>query len=300
LAGFLLEIRATETRPAKGSSMRRHRPPASLVRSLPLARCLALGLLALLALPALPVLPVNAAPLTSTSAPVHQCFPVTLRCGESITAALNATECFIDEVSYADFYEIPATSGQQLTVTMTSADFTPKMLLFDPRPELVISQDGTGPTLTLVRTLDRSGLWRVGATSALARETGSYTLSVACSDPPPPAGAWLTTTELPGFRFKVRITAGSQVITGEKQADCVPETLCVNGAVRGRSEIFLRILGPRSNGFFWPEIIKFTTSQVEVWIEQLGSGQINYYLLTGSTPASTDLPGLFDRTGFEP
>lgn len=278
--------------------MRRHRLPASPLPSLPPAGCVALLALAALLVPPAP--PAEAAPLTSVSEATHQCFPVTLRCGESITAALNATECFIDEESYADFYEIPATAGQHLTVTMTSANFTPSILLFDPRPELVVEQDGTGATLVVDHTLDRSGIWRVGATSALARVTGSYTLAVACSDPPPPAGDWLTTTELPGFRFKVRITAGSQIITGEKQADCVPETLCVNGAVRGRSEIFLRLIGPRSNGFIWPEIIKFTTSQVEVWIEQLGKGQINYYLLTGSTPASTELPGLFDRTGFEP
>jgi len=132
------------------------------------------------------------------------------------------------------------------------------------------------------------------------RVTGSYTLTVACSQPPLPAGPFLTTSELPGFRFKVRITSGSQVIAGEKQADCVADTLCVNGAVRSRTEVFLRVIGPRFNGFLWPEIIKFSTSQVEVWIEQISTGEVNYYLLPGANPASDDLPGLFDREGFRP
>lgn len=115
--------------------------------------------------------------------------------------------------------------------------------------------------------------------------------------PAPPAGEWLTTSELPGFRFKVRI-GGS--LLGAKVNDCIAETLCVSGAVPGRAEVFVRVVGPRPNGFLWPILVKFTTSRVEVWIEQLSTGQINYYELAGATPDSSELPGFFDRTGFHP
>ena len=115
--------------------------------------------------------------------------------------------------------------------------------------------------------------------------------------PAPPAGPWLTTSELPGFRFKVRISGS---LLGEKVNDCITETLCVSGALPGRSEVFVRVVGPRPNGYLWPILVKFTPSQVEVWIEQLSTGQINYYLLEGAGPDNDVLPGLFDRTGFLP
>jgi Bacterial pre-peptidase C-terminal domain len=264
----------------------RHRTPFALVPAF----------LAFLLVPGLAA----AAPPVSLAAPVHQCFPQNLHCGDVVTAALDASECFIDEESYADFYSFAGAAGQMVTITLTSNDFTPSLFVFNPSPALVVDQDASGSTITVTRTLESSGVWRVGATSALPRVTGQYTLSIACSAPPLPAGPFLTSTEFPDFRFKVRITSGARVIAGEKQSDCVPETLCVNGAVAGRSEIFVRLIGPRFNGFIWPEIIKFTTSQVEVWIEQQSTGAVKYYLLPGSNPASTDLPGLFDRMGFRP
>lgn len=119
--------------------------------------------------------------------------------------------------------------------------------------------------------------------------------------PPAPAGPWLSVPDLPGFRFKVRITPpGGAPAPGTQVADCVPETLCIAGALPNRTETFLRVIGPRPNGYLWPQVIRFTVSQVEVWVEQLSSEQINYYLLP-ALPANTDeLSGLVDRTGFLP
>lgn len=118
--------------------------------------------------------------------------------------------------------------------------------------------------------------------------------------PDPPEGAWLETGEIPGFRFKVRITGGGGEVATRQEADCIPETLCISGAVPGRSELFTRIVGPKPNGFLQPNLVKFSTSQIEVWIEQLSSGQLNYYELDPATPGSESLAGFFDRTGFEP
>jgi hypothetical protein len=122
------------------------------------------------------------------------------------------------------------------------------------------------------------------------------------SDPPPPPGPWLATSEVPGFRTKVRITAGSDVLTGAKESPCIAETLCVSGALPGRSEVFVRVVGPKPNGRLWPTIVKFSTSQFEIWIEQLATGQVRYYLLEPVQPAATllDLAGLADRLGFLP
>jgi ELWxxDGT repeat protein len=104
--------------------------------------------------------------------------------------------------------------------------------------------------------------------------------------------------EYPDFRFWVRISAGDQVLPARREPLCIPETVCVSGALPGRSELFLRIVGPRDNGFWWPILVRFTTSRVDVWIEQTSTGVLQHYVLDAATPGSSDLDGLFDRRGF--
>ena len=119
--------------------------------------------------------------------------------------------------------------------------------------------------------------------------------------PPPPEGDWLTSDEVPGFRVKARITAaGGAEQPVRAEAACIPETLCISGALPGRSEVFVRVVGPKPNGKLWPTLVRFSTSTIEVWIEQLSSGEIQYYRLEGASPGSSDLSGLFDRDGFDP
>jgi hypothetical protein len=233
------------------------------------------------------------------AAATHHCFPESLRCGDTQQASLDATECFVDENSFADLFTFAAPAGQDVTLHITSADFTPKVLLFSPTPSLVLSQDGSGSDLTIHRTLESSGLWRLQATSVETKKTGSYTISLECTTPALPAGPFLTTSEIPNFRFKVRIT-GDTPITGVREAQCLSESLCVSGAVPGRTEVLLRVVGPKPNGLLWPTIVKLSTSQVEVWIQQVSTGDVRYYLLPGATADSSDLPGLFDRNGFHP
>jgi len=137
--------------------------------------------------------------------------------------------------------------------------------------------------------------------------TGLYQTTVTLiSDPPdvppPPPGAWLSTPDLGGgnYQAKVRITTSSGTIIGAKELACIPETLCVSGAIPGRSEVFIRVVGPKPNGYMWPTLVKFSTSQIEIWVQQVNTGQLNYYLLEGASPGSSELPGLFDREGFFP
>jgi ELWxxDGT repeat protein len=118
--------------------------------------------------------------------------------------------------------------------------------------------------------------------------------------PPVPDTPPILSEAFPGFRFWVRITAGGAEQPVRREAACIPETLCVSGAVPGRSELFLRIVGPKPNGRLWPTLVRFSTSTIEVWIEQEATGSLRYYRLEGATPGSSDLTGLFDREGFVP
>lgn len=127
-----------------------------------------------------------------------------------------------------------------------------------------------------------------------------WSLTVPEIDPVPPPGPWLSSRTLPGFEVKVRIANVGGAITGALEPGCIPETVCVSGAVRGRSEVFVRVVGPRPNGRLWPTLVKFTTSEVEIWIRQISTGTVRYYRLEGARPGFDELPGLFDREGFTP
>jgi len=118
--------------------------------------------------------------------------------------------------------------------------------------------------------------------------------------PGPPSAAWLTAPALADFRVQIRISSDGDVQPTQQEADCDPETVCVSGALPGRVEALVRVVGPKPNGCFWPIVTKLTTSTVEVWVERISTGEVRYYLIDGSSPGSSDLPGFFDRGGFCP
>lgn len=117
----------------------------------------------------------------------------------------------------------------------------------------------------------------------------------------PPAELALESPQVPGFRVWVRITSRpAESLWGTRTEPCLAEALCAAGALPDRAEVIVRVVGPKPNGFLWPTIVKLSTSQAEVWLEQKASGAVQYYLLPGASLDSGILPGLFDRYGFEP
>jgi hypothetical protein len=115
------------------------------------------------------------------------------------------------------------------------------------------------------------------------------------------AGAGSATSDaLPGFAVSVRILAGGVELPARFEEDCLAETVCVSGALPGRSELFLRIIGPRPNGHLWVNLVRFTTSRVEIEIEQIATGVRRTYVLGQVPPLSDQLPGRLDREAFSP
>ena len=167
------------------------------------------------------------------------------------------------------------------------------------RTQAQIQQDLAAPITGPVQGLLAVWSFNGKPNDAVAVYNGTLTGAATFSAPAPPAGSWLVTSQIPGYQFKVRVTAGA-AITGVQESDCIPETLCVSASIPGRSEVLVRIVGPKPNGYLWPNIVKFNTSQVEVWADQLSTGSIKYYVLPGAWPGLDTLPGLYDRTGFVP
>ena len=87
---------------------------------------------------------------------------------------------------------------------------------------------------------------------------------------------------------------------GSKEGDCIAESICLSGALAGRPEVFVKLIGPRPNGFLWVQISRFTPSEVEVWVRQTASGEINYYHLDPVGSGVDDVSGLQDREAFTP
>lgn len=163
-----------------------------------------------------------------------------------------------------------------------------------PNPE----QPGGAGEVAISRDGQRLAHWRLQGPPVGEPGLGLQEIWLSdCAVPPPPFEAWIDSPDLPGFEVQVRIGGERR---GEPEPLCIEETLCVSGAVPGRSEVFVRVVGPKPNGRLWPTLVKFSTSEVEVWIRQLGTGEIEYYRLRGARPGFDELPGLFDREGFEP
>jgi hypothetical protein len=190
-----------------------------------------------------------------------------------------------------------ATAGQDFTaVTGTlnwaANDDSPKTFSV---PVLNDSTDESNETVILTLSNPTGG-------AALDANLKTATLTVTDDDPPSGGNeGFLTTPAFPDFRFRLRIfPSGGDPILGRKEDACLPETLCVSGAVAGRSEAFVRIIGPRPNGFLWPTIVRFTPSRIVVEIQQISTQITNTYDLPAVPPDSDVLSGLQDRQGFLP
>ncbi len=117
----------------------------------------------------------------------------------------------------------------------------------------------------------------------------------------PPTDHWFTTSELPGFEFQARITPEATApLLGEKVGNCFAESICMSGALFGRPEVVVKVIGPRPNGFLWLQISRFTPAAAEVWVRRTATGQIKYYRLDAVDADAVEVPGLRDRRAFAP
>jgi hypothetical protein len=114
-----------------------------------------------------------------------------------------------------------------------------------------------------------------------------------------PGDGWLTTPEVPGFEFQVEIVpAGGQPVTGVNEPNCIVETFCASGALPGRPEVFVKLIGPRPNHFLWVQISRFTPSEVNVRVRRTSTQVVREYNLPAVGAASDDVSGLQDREAF--
>ena len=173
--------------------------------------------------------------------------------------------------------------------TLSTFDCKSTVLGF-PVEACFLGSPQAGTWYLLVHRVAGAGPFQITVTLFAAGGGGS-------GDPPPPAGPWLSSPALPGFDAKVLVNNST---TGNRETNCIPETLCVSAALAGRPEIFVKVIGPRPNGFLWSQISRFTPSKVEIWLRKTNSGQINYYVLDAVGSNEANVSGLQDREAFSP
>ncbi len=118
---------------------------------------------------------------------------------------------------------------------------------------------------------------------------------------PPSAPLAIESLDLPDFRVWVRLSGQDFAPTwGTPVEPCLARSLCAAGVLPARAEVVVRLIGPKPNGFLWPQIVRFTTDQAEVWVQQKATGVTRYYLLAAGSPGTETLTGRLDRHGFAP
>jgi hypothetical protein len=135
-----------------------------------------------------------------------------IACGSTNSGQLASTDCFImNDNSYYDVYSFDGTSGQQVTITMSSSAFDTYLFLIDPSGSNTAATDhdgGGGTTSQIVFPLNQTGTWFIVANSNSGNQFGPYTLALQCGAAPPPGScaANATTLCLNNGRFRVQAT----------------------------------------------------------------------------------------------
>lgn len=141
--------------------------------------------------------------------------------------------------------------------------------------------------------------WRPSPSSTLLE--GFVVGTAGGQSGPPSAPFAIDSPALPAFRAWVRFSpADTAPFWGTPVDTCLAQALCAAGVITTRAELIARVIGPRPNGFLWPQIVHFTTDPTEVWLQEKTTGATRYYLLPEGSPGTDTLTGLFDRHGFMP
>lgn len=110
--------------------------------------------------------------------------------GQSVHGRLSSSSSVTGDGSYANFYRMRGTPGQQYEITLRSDDFDSYLIVIDDNDRSVAQNDDYGGTLNArVRfAMPASGSVQVLANSVFADETGSYELAAIEVQPPRSSG----------------------------------------------------------------------------------------------------------------
>jgi hypothetical protein len=136
-------------------------------------------------------------------------------CGSSTTGQLTTADCSLQDLTRYDVYSFSGTSGQEVTITLTSTDFDAYLFLLDPSGSNDVAQDDdsaggvNGTDARIIFTLNQTGTWFI-VTNALEPDDtlGGYSVSLTCTGGNGGGSCTsnATTLCLNNFRYSVTVT----------------------------------------------------------------------------------------------
>ena len=202
--------------------------------------------------------------------PTHHCSPETIRCGETRTAALDATECFVDEQSYGDLFTFTGPAGQDVTIRITSSSFTPENppIRPDGRPGH-IAQNAAGPSSSFIRPSPAAAS-RASRRPASSSQGDGAVRESPWNAPFPPAVDSLSHHESDP-RLPLQGPYYRQQHGHRRQGEQLHPRDPLRERRRSRTHRSLPPCPrpPAERLRVADHIVKFTTSQVEVWVQQI-------------------------------
>jgi hypothetical protein len=114
-------------------------------------------------------------------AAVGQSAPGRITLGQTITGALASSDRTLNSNTHVHAYQFTGQAGQRITVTMDSTSVDSRLVVSGPNNFSQINDDASPQTLNarLDLTLPVAGTYVIGATTAVANQTGPYSLTIA-------------------------------------------------------------------------------------------------------------------------
>ncbi len=111
--------------------------------------------------------------------------PIAIECGETVLEAIEPTDStgFLSPGHFHDHYEFEGAAGDLVTLSMSSTDGDPFVVLLDPESEIVAWDDDSGGGFDALISnveLDANGTYSIVATSFGPAQFFDYELTIQC------------------------------------------------------------------------------------------------------------------------
>jgi hypothetical protein len=115
------------------------------------------------------------------------CVSTPIECGDTVTGALETGECLLQDDSFFDLYSFEIVERSGVDITLGSPTFDTYLIILGPDCSLIGENDDCGDATDscLIGGVLDPGTYFVVANSFDPGDTGAYTLSVTCGEPPP-------------------------------------------------------------------------------------------------------------------
>jgi hypothetical protein len=106
-----------------------------------------------------------------------------IECGGSVMGMLEAADCAVGGI-FQDVYTFDLAAEDDVQIALTAPVLDPTVILYDAACNVIDMNDDCDASLNSCLNVHlAAGSYRIGAASALAGETGEYTLTVRCGPP---------------------------------------------------------------------------------------------------------------------